>query len=210
MHGRTQEEAPAATGGKSLFEDKLKPPSFSVPKLGPQRKAKEASPDAGDEAPKEAPKPKVLDVGERQCHVAAPCPMMSALASAHAGGVRRRLSMLSMQGGWPERARPPLTRMLVQGKVTGFSFGKKAKKEEADEEPEPAPKAKASKPATEASTKLPRKLKQVLCALCATLALAVILYTCPDRKHFAFPPTAACTHKRHAGPARQIHPHYVW
>jgi hypothetical protein len=53
-----KEEAPAATGGKSLFEDKLKPPSFSVPKLGPQRKAKEASPDAGDEAPKEAPKPK--------------------------------------------------------------------------------------------------------------------------------------------------------
>ena len=107
--------------------------------------------------------------------------------------------MLSMQGGWPERARPPLTCMLVQGKVTGFSFGKKAKKakqEDEDEEPEPAPKAKASKPAAEAPTKLPRKLKQVLCVLCAPLAFAVILYTCPDRKHFSFPQTAARTHKR--------------
>ena len=85
MCGYTQEEAPAATGGKSLFEDKLKPPSFSVPKLGPQRKAKEASPDAEGDAPKEAPKPKVLDVAERQCHVAAPCPVMSALGECACG-----------------------------------------------------------------------------------------------------------------------------
>lgn len=50
------QEAPAASGGKSLFEEKLKPPSFSVPKLGPQRKQKDTDGDA-EEA---APKPKVF------------------------------------------------------------------------------------------------------------------------------------------------------
>ena len=39
-----------------MFEEKLKPPSFSVPKLGPQKKQKDADGDA-DGAP---PKPKVL------------------------------------------------------------------------------------------------------------------------------------------------------
>jgi len=51
-------DAPAPTSGRSLFEDKLKPPSFSVPKLGPQRKGKKVQAEAEEGDAEEAPAPK--------------------------------------------------------------------------------------------------------------------------------------------------------
>jgi hypothetical protein len=105
-------EAPARTSGKSLFEDKLKPPSFSVPKLGPQKKSKkaeaEADAGAGDEAAP-APKPKskmsMPKFGQKAAkkeEEAAPAPKAEKPAS-DAPAKPRKLKQAGMSGKEDER-----------------------------------------------------------------------------------------------------------